>query len=109
MKFVRKYPLDWLWECLPAKMSRVQAWLEAFLTPLSKLYGNFEYTKDSNDVLMDFLNLNTVAESEAWDFSDIMLFGIDVKALYTSIKFEYLKLALNDLIVLINVLIGPLK
>ena len=71
------------------QMSRIQAWLEAFLTPLSKMYGAFEYTKDSNDILIDFLNLNRVAENESWDFNDIMLFGIDV-------QFEYLELALID-------------
>ena len=30
------------------QMTRVQAWLENFLTPLSRLYGDFEYTNDSN-------------------------------------------------------------
>ena len=78
------------------QMSRVQAWLEAFLTPLSKMYGNFEYTKDSTDILIDFLNLNQVAANEAWNFDNVMLFGIDVQALYPSIKFEYLELALID-------------
>ena len=78
------------------QMSRIQAWLEAFLTPLSKMYGNFEYTKDSTDILIDFSNLNDVATREAWDFSDIVLFGIDVQALYPSVKFEYLELAIID-------------
>ena len=78
------------------QMSRVQAWLESFLTPLSKLYGMFEYTKDSNDILNDFDKINRVAESDNWNFSDIILFAIDVQALYPSIMFEYLKLALND-------------
>ena len=78
------------------QMSRVQAWLEAFLSPLSQMYGSFEYTKDSNDILIDFLNINHTAENESWDFSDITLFGIDVQALYPSVKFQYLKLALND-------------
>jgi len=36
------------------QMSRIQAWLEAFLTPLSKLYGMFEYTKVSTAILIDF-------------------------------------------------------
>ena len=75
-------------------MSRIQAWLEGFLTPLSKLYGSFEYTKDSTDILRDFSNLNHVAEDEAWNFDDLVLFGIDVQALYPSIKFEYLELAI---------------
>ena len=37
------------------QMSRVQAWLESFLTPLSKIYGSFEYTKDSNDILVELM------------------------------------------------------
>ena len=77
-------------------MTRVQAWLENFLTPLSKMYGDFEYTKDSSDILRDFSNLNQVAEEEGWDFNDVMLFGIDVQALYPSVKFEYLELAICD-------------
>ena len=56
------------------QMSRVQTWLEGFLTPLSKLYGNFEYTKDSTDIL--------IGTEESWDFNDITLFEIDVQALY---------------------------
>ena len=43
------------------QMSRVQAWIESFLTPLSKLYGKFEYTKDSTDILIDFENANETA------------------------------------------------
>ena len=42
------------------------------------------------------MRLNEVAERERWDFNDIMLFRIDIQALYPSIKFEYLKRALND-------------
>ena len=60
------------------------------------MYGNFEYTKDSTDILIDFLYLNRVAENEEWNFNDEMLFGIDVQALYPSVKFEYLELALID-------------
>ena len=78
------------------QMSRVQAWLEAFLTPLSKNYGAFEFTKDSTDILVDFEKVNETAASENWNFDDILMFGIDVAALYPSVQFEYLKLALND-------------
>ena len=78
------------------QMSRVQAWLEGFLTPLSRLYGDFEYTKDSTDILIDFERLNKVATNESWDFEDLTLFGIDVQALYPSVKFEFLRLALED-------------
>ena len=49
-----------------------------FLTPLSKLYGDFEYTKDTNDLLIDFSKLNDTAERELWNFDGIILFGIDV-------------------------------
>ena len=77
-------------------MSRVQSWLESFLTPLSKLYGSFEYTKDSTDVLIDFEKANEKAQNESWDFDDLLMFGIDVQALYPSIQFEYLQLALED-------------
>ena len=48
------------------------------------------------DILIDFDRINQVAELENWDFSDIILVGIDVQALYPSVVFEYLKLALND-------------
>ena len=78
------------------QMSRVQSWLEAFLTPLSKLYGKFEYTKDSTTILIDFENQNETALNESWDFTDLILFGIDVQAMYPSVKFEYLKIALAD-------------
>ena len=63
---------------------------------LSKLYEKFEYTKDSTTILIDFDNLNETALNESWDFSDLILFGIDVQALYPSVKFEYLKIALTD-------------
>ena len=33
------------------QLSRVQCWLESFLTPLAKRYGEFEYIKDSTDML----------------------------------------------------------
>lgn len=46
--------------------------------------------------MIDFSKLNKVAEDENWDFNDIILFGIDVQALYPSVKFQYLKLALYD-------------
>ena len=78
------------------QMSRVQAWLESFLTPLSKVYGNFEYTKDSTDILIDFEKANENAKNERWNFDDLLMFGIDVQALYPSIQFEYLQLALDD-------------
>ena len=40
------------------------------------------------DILIDFDNLNKVATDEAWHFDDLGLFGIDVKALYPSVKLE---------------------
>ena len=61
MKLVRKSQPDWLYVGMTScQMSRVQTWLEGFLTPLSKLYGNFEYTKDSTDILIGFDQLNQV-------------------------------------------------
>ena len=78
------------------QLSRLQAWLESFLTPLSKLYGSFEYTKDSNDLLLDFMRLNDKVTVEVWDLDDTVLFGIDVQALYPSVQFKYLKRALLD-------------
>ena len=78
------------------QMSRVQSWLEGFLTPLSKIYGKFEYTKDSTDILINFEKLNELANNESWDFSDLVLFGVDVQALYPSVKFEHLRKALNN-------------
>ena len=78
------------------QLSRIQAWLESFLTPLSKIYGEFEYTKDSTDILIDFEKINQKSASENWNLDDILMFGIDVQALYPSIQFEHLETALND-------------
>ena len=64
------------------QMSRVQAWLESFLTPLSQMYGEFECTEDSTDILIDFEKKNEIAQRENWNFDDILLFGIDVQALF---------------------------
>ena len=78
------------------QMQRVQSWLESFLTPISKLYGTFEYTKDSTDILIDFSKANERALTESWNFDDLLLFGIDVQALYPSIQFKHLRLSLDD-------------
>ena len=47
-------------------------------------------------ILIDFERLNQVATNESWEFEDLTLFGIDVQALYPSVKFEFLRLALED-------------
>ena len=76
------------------QMFRIQSWLECFLTPLHKVYGKFEYIKDSNDMLIAINEVKTVAVEENWNWNIVTLFTIDVKALYPSIKFEFLKVAL---------------
>ena len=77
------------------QLGRVQIWLEHFLTPLSKLYGNFEYIKDTNDFLVNIEKVKDRATSENWNWDSYVLFAIDVKALYPSIKFEHLTTALH--------------
>ena len=77
------------------QLSRIQAWLEHFLTPLAQLYGNFEYIKDSNDFLFELEKVKCDAINEHWDWEEHILFTIDVKALYPSVKFEYLIKALH--------------
>ena len=76
------------------QLSRVQIWLEHFLNPLSKHYGGSEYLKDTNDFLIEIENLKIKANSENWNWDHYILFIIDVKALYPSVKFEHLKTAL---------------
>ena len=46
-------------------LCQMQSWLESFLTPISKLYGTFEYTKDSTDILIDFSKANERALTES--------------------------------------------
>ena len=77
------------------QMFRIQCWLECFLTPLAILYGNFEYIKDSNDMLVEIENIKVIAVEEMWDWDKVTLFTIDVKALYPSVKYDFLKLALT--------------
>ena len=42
------------------------------------------------------MSLNDKVSVEVWDLDDTVLFGIDVQALYPSVKFEYLKRELFD-------------
>ena len=77
------------------QMTRVQAWLEHFLTPLSQEFVFFEYTKDSTSVLQKISNLNKKIDSEHYDINSMLLFSIDVKALYPSVKFCHLRVALK--------------
>lgn len=77
------------------QMTRIQAWLENFLSPLSQEFGSFEYTKDSSTVLREISNLNRKIDSEHYDINKMLLFTIDVKALYPSVKFSHLHLALR--------------
>ena len=76
------------------QMARVQGWLEHFLTPLSRHYGEFEYIKDSNDFLIGIENIHCVSKTENWNWDNMTIFTIDVKALYPSIKFEHLRTGL---------------
>ena len=69
-------------------MSRVQRWLENFLTPLSKLYGDFEFIKDSTDFLLKLETMKSVAIEECWEMKNMIIFTIDVKALYPSVKIK---------------------
>ena len=78
------------------QMSRVQAWLEHFLTPLSKNYCSFEYIKDSTDFLIELEDIRRQSTLEKWNWSLLTIFTIDVKALYPSIKFDHLSKALVD-------------
>ena len=78
------------------QMSRVQKWLETFLSPLCKCYGSFEYVKDTNDILLEIENVNELSRVEDWNWEDVLLFTVDVKALYPSINIELLKTALTN-------------
>ena len=78
------------------QLSRIQSWLEHFLTPLSKYYGKFEIIKDSNEMLLEIENVKAIVEQNNLNWDELLLFTIDVKALYPSVKFEYLSLALRN-------------
>ena len=80
------------------QLSRVQLWLENFLSPLARLYGSFEYIKDSSDYLINLENIKTVASCENWDWEETVLFTVDVQALYPSVKFEHLVKALHQVL-----------
>ena len=77
------------------QLSRVQIWLEHFLSPLAISYGKFEYIKDTNDFLMEIEKVKIDAVVENWDWDEFTLFSIDVKSLYPSVKLEYLATALH--------------
>ena len=77
------------------QLSRIQIWLEHLLTPLSKRYGISEYIKDSTDFLVHLEEVKGKAINEDWDWDNMVLFSVDIKALYPSVKFEYLELALR--------------
>ncbi len=77
------------------QLTRIQIWLEHLLTPLAKFYGNFEFIKDSNDFLLKLEEVKKIAEEEMWDWSNYILFTVDVKTLYPSVKFNNLVIALQ--------------
>ena len=78
------------------QMSRIQAWLEHLLTPFSREYGMFEYTKDTTAVLESIEEINLKIEEQHWNLNKAILFAIDVKALYPSVKLHHLKKALLE-------------
>ena len=78
------------------QLSRLQSWLEHFLTPFSKSYGIFEYTKDTSTILQCIEDTNKKIEEEQWNLIKATLFSIDVKALYPSVKLTHLKKALTE-------------
>ena len=78
------------------QMSRAQSWLEVFLTPIAKLYGSFEYIKDSTDMLKYIEIAKNELNEESVNWDEIILYTIDVKALYPSVKFNYLVNSLKD-------------
>ena len=75
------------------QLTKVQCWLETFLTPLAISYGSFEYIKDSTDMLRHIESINDRPDT---NWNEVILFTIDVKALYPSIKFVYLFDSLKD-------------
>ena len=78
------------------QLSRVQCWLETFLTPLATKYGSFEYIKDSTDMLWNLEEKKRELSTEETIWNDVLLYTIDVKALYPSVKFPYLFDSLKD-------------
>ena len=78
------------------QLSRVQVWLEHFLNPLSIQYGSFEYIKDTNDYLLSIEDIKLKSIAENWHWKNIILFTIDVKALYPSVRFVHLRNALFE-------------
>ena len=77
------------------QLTRVQIWLEHLLTPLAKFYGNFEFIKDSNDFLSKLEEVKCTSAERNWNWNEKLLFSVDVKALYPSVKFNYLIVALE--------------
>ena len=77
------------------QMNRLQVWLENFLNPLAMHFGSFEYLKDSNDYLFHIETIKETSASENWDWSNVILFTVDVKALYPSICYDFLAEAIQ--------------
>ena len=81
------------------QMYRLQCWLECFLPTLAIRYGDFEYIKNSNDMLVEIEEVKSSVVEEMLDWDMITLFTIHVKALYPSVKFKFLKMALTKQLV----------
>ena len=71
-----------------SQLCRLQIWLEHLLSPLSRLYGSFECIRDSTDFMFHLENVKTKAINEDWDWNKMIVFPVDIKALYPSVKFE---------------------
>ena len=77
------------------QLTRIQIWFEHLLTSLAIFYGNFEFIKDSNDFLLRLERVKNIAVEENWVLSCNILFSVYVKALYPSVKFDKLVIALE--------------
>ena len=77
------------------QLTRIQIWLEHLLPPLAIFYGNFEFIKDSNDFQLRLERVKNIAVEENWVLGCNILFSVDVKAIYPSVKFGKLIIALD--------------
>ena len=77
------------------QMTRIQAWLENFLSPLSQEFGSFEYTKDSSTVLREISNLNRKIDSEHYESTKCSFLQLMLK-LYTHLSNSHIFIWLYD-------------
>ena len=60
------------------------------------MYGAFEFIKDSADMLRHLEEKKTLLNNDNVNWDEVVVFTIDVKALYPSVKFPYLFDSLKD-------------